>query len=55
MTPLFSSLFCKIRHLLASRAENQRLKVIREALRDYGLRRGVNLEYSNNKTTNEYE
>jgi len=43
MTPLFSYLLFKIRRLLASRAENQRLKVIRETLRDYATRRGINL------------
>jgi len=48
MFSFFSHLLFKIRRLLASRAENQRLKVIREALRDYASKRGINL---NNKNT----
>jgi len=41
MTPLLSSFLQTIRRLLASRAENQRLKVIRETLRDYASKRGI--------------
>ncbi len=48
MLPLFLHLFSKIRRLLASRAENKRLKVIREALQNYASKRGINL---NNKNT----
>lgn len=55
MTHLFSYLLSKIHHLLASRAECKRIRVIRKALQAYGLRQGVNLEHSNNKTTKEYE
>jgi len=43
MTPLLSSFLQKIQEWLASRAEKQRLKVIRETLRDYATRRGINL------------
>lgn len=51
MTPLFSHLFSKIRRFLASRAEHRRIRVIKQALRSYATRRGVNI----NIKTNEYE
>jgi len=51
MTPLFSSLFSKIRLLLASMAEHRRIRVIKQALRSYAMRRGVNI----NIKTNDYE
>ena len=51
MTPLFSYLLSKIRRLLASRAEHKRIRVIKQALRSYAMRREVNI----NIKTNEYE
>jgi len=41
MTPLFSYLLFKIRRLLASRAEHKRIRVIKQALRSYAMRRGI--------------
>jgi len=43
MTPLFSFLLQKIQEWLASRAENQRIRAIKEALRSYAARRGISL------------
>jgi len=43
MTPIFPYLLFKIRHLLASRAEHKRIRVIKQALRSYAMRRGINL------------
>jgi stage V sporulation protein SpoVS len=49
MTPLFSSFLQKIQEWLDSRAENQRIKAIKEALRGYAARRGINLNINNNE------
>jgi hypothetical protein len=49
MTPLLSFLLQKIQEWLASRAEFKRIKAIKEALRGYSMRRGINLNNHNNK------
>jgi hypothetical protein len=41
MTPIFSSFLQKIQEWLDVKAENKRIKVIKEALRGYGQRRGI--------------
>jgi len=51
MTSLFSFLLQTIRRLLASRAEHKRIQAIKQALRSYAMKRGVNI----NIKTNEYE
>jgi hypothetical protein len=49
MTHFLSSFLQKIQEWLASRAEFKRIKAIKEALRGYAARRGINLNNHNNK------
>jgi len=48
MTTLFSSFLQKIQEWLDVKAENKRIKVIKEALRGYGQRRGISQNNLNN-------
>lgn len=47
MTHFLSSFLQKIQEWLEVKAEHKRIKIIREALRDYASKRGINLNDKN--------